>query len=95
MILSVSYKRTAGIVMSTYEAIYEDGQIEWIGEEPEPGRHRVQVTVLDQEPEPRDPEEVRRVLEEARGAWGTDKSLEEVEAEIQQLRDEWDRLDRE
>lgn len=91
----MSRKRTDGNVMPTYEAIYEDGQIEWIGEEPEPGRHRVQVTVLDREPEPRDPEEVRRVLEEARGAWGTDKSLEEVEAEIQQLRDEWDRMDRE
>jgi hypothetical protein len=29
------------------------------------------------------------------GAWGTDKFLKEVEAEIQHLRDEWDRLDRE
>jgi chromosome segregation ATPase len=54
----------------------------------------VQVTVLDRKPKSQDPEEVRRVFEKARGAWGTDKSLEEVEAEIQRLRDEWDRLDR-
>ena len=80
--------------MPTYEAIYEDGQLEWIGDEPDPGRHRVQVTVLDRKPKSQDPEEVRRVFEKARGAWGTDKSLEEVEAEIQRLRDEWDRLDR-
>ena len=77
--------------MPTYEAIYEDGQIEWIGEEPEPGRHRVQVTVVDQEPEPRDPEEVRRVLDEAHGAWGTDKTIEEIDEEIDKMRDEWDR----
>lgn len=80
--------------MPTYEAIYEDGQLEWIGDEPAPGRHRVQVRVLDSGPQKRDPEEVRRVFENARGAWGTDKSLEEVEAEVQKLRDEWDRLDR-
>ena len=80
--------------MPTYEAIYEDGQLEWIGDEPAPGRHRVQVRVLDSGPQKHDPEEVRRVFENARGAWGTDKSLEEVEAEVQKLRDEWDRLDR-
>jgi hypothetical protein len=80
--------------MPTYEAIYEDGELEWIGDEPAPGRPRVEVCVLDREATTHDPEEVRRVFEEARGAWGTEKSLEEVEAEIQQLRDEWDRLDR-
>jgi hypothetical protein len=49
----------------------------------------VEVRVLDREATTHDPEEVRRVFEEARGAWwGTEKSLEEVEAEIQQLRDE-------
>ncbi len=31
MTLSVSHEQTDGIVMPTYEAIYEDGQIEWIG----------------------------------------------------------------
>lgn len=32
---------------TSYEAIYEDGELEWVGDEPEPGRHRVHVTVLD------------------------------------------------
>lgn len=80
--------------MPTYEAIYEDGQLEWIDEEPEPGRHRVQVRVLDSESRTHDREEVRRMLERTRGAWGTDKTLEEVEEEVQKLRDEWDRLER-
>jgi hypothetical protein len=34
------------------------------------------------------------MLERTRGAWGTDKTLEEVEEEVQKLRDEWDRLER-
>jgi hypothetical protein len=72
--------------MPTYEAIYEDGKLEWIGEKPSSGRHRVQVTVVEPDPPSRDPEEIRRVFEEARGAWGTDKSLEEVEEEVQKLR---------
>ena len=80
--------------MPTYEAIYEDGELEWVGDEPDPGRHRVQVTVLDSETNKHDREEVRRMLERTRGAWGTDKTLEEVEEEVQKLRDEWDRLDR-
>ncbi|PSQ95289.1 MAG: hypothetical protein BRD55_12300 [Bacteroidetes bacterium SW_9_63_38] len=78
--------------MPTYEAIYENGHLEWIGDEPTPGRHRVQVRVLDSETNTHDRDEVRRAFEKARGAWGTNKSLDEVEAEIQELRDEWDRL---
>lgn len=80
--------------MPTYEAVYEDGQLEWIGEKPGPGRHRVQVRVLDSESEKHDREEVRRMLKRTRGAWGRDKTLEEVEEEVQGLRDEWDRLER-
>lgn len=78
--------------MPTYEAIYEDGEIEWVDDEPEPGRHHVQVTVLDQETESRDPEEVEGILKEAHGAWGTDKTIEEVDEEIEQMRSEWERL---
>jgi hypothetical protein len=80
--------------MPTYEAIYEDGQLEWIGDEPAPGRHRVQVRVLDSDSQKHNRKDVRRMLERTRGAWGTDKTLEEVEEEVQKLRNEWDRLER-
>lgn len=30
----------------TYEAIYEDGHLEWLGEQPGTGRHRLLVTVI-------------------------------------------------
>lgn len=77
--------------MPTYEAIYEDGQLEWIGDEPEPGRHRVQVTVLDPEPESRDPDEVERILDEAHGAWRTGTTVGEIDEEIDEMRSEWER----
>ena len=73
----------------TYEAVLEDGQLDWIGEQPGVGRHRVLVTVLEK-PRP-SAEEVQRVLDETRGAWGTGKSLDEIDAEIEEMRTEWDR----
>ena len=73
----------------TYEAVLEDGQLDWLGEQPGTGRHRVLVIVLEQ-PRP-SPEEVRRVLDAAYGAWGIGKSLDEIDAEIEEMRAEWDR----
>lgn len=79
----------------TYEAIYDDGRLKWLGEQPGPGRQHVLVTVLSHsEPSSHSRAEVRQMLEATRGAWGTGSSLEAVDAEVQQLRDEWDRLDR-
>lgn len=79
--------------MSTYEAIYKDGQIEWIGDQPSRGRHRIQVRILDSESKEHKREDVRQMLDRTRGAWGEEKTLEEVEEEVQKLRDEWDRLE--
>lgn len=89
----------------TYEAICEGDRLEWLGERPSAGRRRVLVTVLDngassasseqevpsnRKPRPRSSEEVRRILDETRGAWG-DKSADEIDREIEEMRKEWDR----
>lgn len=73
----------------TYDAILEDGTLKWLGEQPETGRHRVRVTLLDR-PRP-SPDEVRRVLDAAYGAWSTGKSLDAIDEEIEKMRSEWDR----
>ncbi len=36
-----------------YEAIYEDGHLEWLGAQPSAGRHRLLVTVVDESPSQR------------------------------------------
>jgi hypothetical protein len=75
----------------TYEAIYEDGHLEWLGEQPGTGRHRLLVTVVKDYRPQYSPQEVHHMLEATRGAWGHGKTLEAIDAEIDQMRAEWDR----
>ncbi len=75
----------------TYEAIYENGQLEWLGEQPGSGRHRLLVTVVEREPRQHAPQEIRRVLEATRDAWGRGKTLDEIDDEIDRMRSEWNR----
>lgn len=78
----------------TYEAIYEDGHLKWLGEQPGTGRHRLLVTVVEDRPLQHPAQEVHRMLEATRGAWGHGKTLDEIDAEIDQMRAEWDRVER-
>ncbi len=78
-------------MLNTFEAIYEDGHLKWLGERPETGRHRVLVTVLDRNAPRQRRDEVHQVLEATRGAWGHGKTLETLDAELDQMRAEWDR----
>jgi hypothetical protein len=75
----------------TYEAIYEDGHLEWLGEQPGTGRYRLLVTVVKEHRPPHSLQEVHHMLEATRGAWGLGKTLAAVDAEIDQMRAEWDR----
>lgn len=77
-------------MLETYEAVYEDGRLEWLERPPHQGRRRVLVTVLEELPRP-SAEEVQRVLDETRGAWGTGKSLNEIDRDIESMRETWDR----
>jgi hypothetical protein len=61
----------------TYEALYENGHLEWLGEPPGAGRHRPLVTVVSTSPPRHTLQEVHRLLEATRGAWGHGKTLEE------------------
>jgi hypothetical protein len=77
----------------TYEAIYEDGHLEWLGEQPGTGRHRLLVTVIKDHPPRYALQDVHDMLEATRGAWSRGRTLEEIDAEIDQMRAEWDRDD--
>jgi hypothetical protein len=74
----------------TYEAVYEDGRLEWLERPPHPGRCRVLVTVLEELPR-HSFEEVQRVLDETRGTWGTGTSLDEVDRDVEAMREMWNR----
>ena len=79
---------------NTSEALYENGQLAWLGEPPGAGRHRLLVTVVSLRPPRHALEEVRRLLEATQGAWGHGKTLEDIDADINRLRAEWDRVER-
>lgn len=74
----------------TYEAVYEEGRLEWLERRPHSGRCRVLVTVLEELPQ-HSPEEVQQVLDETRGTWGTGTSPDEVDRDIEAMRETWNR----
>lgn len=49
------------------------------------------MTVVSTSPPRHTLQEVHSLLEATRGAWGPSKTLEEIDAEIDRLRAEWDR----
>ena len=52
----------------TYEAIYENGRLQWLGAQPGASRHRLQVTIINGHPPRHSPQEVHRMLEATGGA---------------------------
>ena len=76
---------------NTDEAIYEDGHLQWLGAQPGAGRHRLRLTIIDAHPPQHSRQEVRRMLEATQGTWGRGKTLEDIDAEIDRMRAEWDR----
>ena len=95
-------------MLKRYEAIYtDDGHLEWLGERPDVGRHRVIVTVLEQtagteevEPPPTS-EEIQRILDEMQRLRSRTKAPEEIQRILDETRGAWgtektrDEIDRE
>jgi hypothetical protein len=40
----------------SYEAIYEDGHLQWLGAQPGAGRHRLRITIIDGNPPQHSPQ---------------------------------------
>ncbi|MBF0628573.1 MAG: hypothetical protein HQL91_10195 [Magnetococcales bacterium] len=81
-------------MLSSYEALYDHGQVTWVGEKPDWERARVIITAFGGVPEqlPRkelNDAEIEQVVQESCGAWGQ-MSLEECDAWIRQRRlEDW------
>ena len=72
----------------SYEATYESGRLNWLSDKPEI-KDGTRVTVLIDSPPKRklSRDEIRQILDEARGAWGTGKTLEKIDKEIESMRE--------
>lgn len=79
-------------MLKSYEAVYEDGTLRWIREQPAAKRMKVIVTVLEEETDAQGSSATRRpMLERSKGCLKPGKSIEEIDADVRQMRDEWER----
>ena len=80
-------------MLKSYEATYEKGSLKWLyGEPPLEDGERVIVVVEVSEPSKRRKEEIRSVLDRTRGAWGTGKTLDQIDRKIEAARTaDWQR----
>jgi hypothetical protein len=78
-------------MLKTYEAIYEDGKLRWVREQPAGRRMKVMVTVLEDEPDARTLAARKEIWQRSKGCVKPGKSIEEIDADIRQMRAEWER----
>ncbi len=80
-------------MLQTYEAIYSGNQFRWINQTPpELDEERRVVVVMNVEKSAAKPKKnIREILERTRGAWGKGKTRDEIDAEINIMRSEWER----
>ncbi|MGO9119976.1 MAG: hypothetical protein ACLQPD_20480 [Desulfomonilaceae bacterium] len=73
-------------MLKSYEAVYEDGRLEWVRERPAAKRMKVIVTVLEDDTDARSVVSTKELLERTKGCVRPGKSLEEIDADIRQMR---------
>jgi hypothetical protein len=78
-------------MLKSYEAVYEDGNLRWVREQPAARRMKVIVTVLEEETDAQRVVTRKALLERTKGCVKPGKSLEEIDADIRRMRDEWQR----
>lgn len=69
-------------MLRSYEAVYEDGTLRWIREQPAAKKMKVIVTVLEEEPEAAALATRKALWERARGCVTPGKSMEEIDADL-------------
>ncbi|MFH1112965.1 MAG: hypothetical protein V1792_03505 [Pseudomonadota bacterium] len=78
-------------MLKTYEAIYEDGKLRWVREQPLGRSMRVMVTVLEEEPDALTVARRKEIWRQSKGCIKPGKSIEEIDADILRMRAEWER----
>ncbi len=82
-------------MLKSYEAILERNQsVRWLTSAPPRHATDIRIIIVMEETHPVSPissSSSREILRRTRGAWGRGKTIEEVDAEIRQMRSEWER----
>jgi len=79
-------------MLQTYEAIYNGNQFRWINPPPKVNKEVHVLLVMDIENTVTKPKKnIHEVLQRSWGCLGTGKSLDQIDQEINEMRQEWDR----
>ena len=74
-------------MLKSYEAIFEKGSLKWIDKEPDIEDGTQVIVVVDTPSLSKyRREEIRKVLDETRGTWGSGKTLDEIDREVDAMR---------
>jgi hypothetical protein len=76
-------------MLKSYAAIYKQGHLDWLDDAPEQDNVRVIVTLVDSIPQNK-PTQAREILQQAWGCIDTPRSIEQIDADIAQMRSEWE-----
>lgn len=85
------YKEVGEKMLKQYEAIYKNGKLQWIDTPPEAIENRRVVVLLNEEREMPESLNISALLRKTRGTMGRHMTMEELDAEILTMRDEWTR----
>jgi len=78
-------------MLKQYEAIYKNGQLQWIYPPPVAiENRRVMVSLADEEDEPK-AINITKLLSQTRGSLGRRITREEIDRDVSDMRDEWTR----
>lgn len=78
-------------MIKQYEAIYKNGQLQWIYPPPVAiENRRVMVSLADEGDEPKSIN-IAMLLSQTRGCLGRRMTMEEIDTDIRTMRDEWTR----
>lgn len=78
-------------MIKQYEAIYKNGQLQWIYPPPVAiENRRVMVSLADEEDEPKSVD-ITMLLSQTRGSLGRSMTMEEIDRDVSDMRDEWTR----
>ncbi|MDM8550387.1 hypothetical protein QUF72_09925 [Desulfobacterales bacterium HSG2] len=79
-------------MLSSYEAVYRHGMLQWINDVPDGDNLRVIVTVLERENVREFSEEsIEKLLQRTKGIVRPAKSRDEIDRDIAAMRAEWER----
>jgi hypothetical protein len=74
-------------MLRNYEAFYDNGILEWIGDKPQGNRFFVIVTVI----EKTESDDIEEIFRNSKGIVKPAKSMAEIDQDVAKMRMEWNR----